>query len=199
MQTKVSRRIISRGPAFSGSIERAGLLKQVSAMAAIGLWLAGPNPAAAGGFSHPVDPHCKVHLVDQPRTLITNPPADPWLAVSLPGVIGTAAADTGQAVIPHHRLSITNLQDGQTVWNDARELPLDLSIQPPLAPNHHIRVYLDGRLRGGAFRQTQIVLHGINRGPHRLQVRLVDGADRVLAQTPSITIYHHQHSVATPP
>jgi hypothetical protein len=138
-------------------------------------------------------------LLDQPRTQVPNLPAEPWLAVSLPGVIGTAAAETGQAVTPHHRLSITNLQDGQTIWNDARELPLELTLQPPLAPDHRIRVYLNGRPRGGAFRETRIVLHGIKRGPHRLQVRLVDAADQVLAETQTITIYHHQHSVATPP
>jgi len=203
MQSKVLRRVMpvesSRRISVFEPARRGATPWRLVLMTAAALALGVPDLGPAGALPHPVDPRCRVHLIDQPRTVFEASTIDALPAVSLQGFPGMATAQAGTVAAPRYRLRISNLQDGQTVWNDARELPLQLDLQPALAPDHRIRVYFDGKPKGGPFRETHIVLQDINRGPHRLQVRLVDGAGRVLAETGKITIYHHQHSVATPP
>ena len=110
-------------------------------------------------------------------------------------------ADTPTTVVvedvPDYRVRIANLIDGDTVWNDARQLDLDLAIEPPLAVSlgHRIDVYVDGELRAPGIRSSRVRLTDIDRGEHTLQARVVDAEGRTIARTAQLTIYHKQHSL----
>lgn len=95
-----------------------------------------------------------------------------------------------------YRLSIANLSDEEVVWNDARELPVELSVRPPLATErgHRLVVYLDGIARETLTEDTRVRLQDVDRGSHRVWAEIVDGDGRRLAASKRLTIYHRQHS-----
>ncbi len=96
-------------------------------------------------------------------------------------------------------LAFANLEDQATVWNDARRLPVEMRLQPPLAVDlgHRLRLTMDGEVRAGPDTHTYFVLEGVDRGTHTLQGQVVNAAGEVLASTPRITIFHKQHSIPT--
>lgn len=99
--------------------------------------------------------------------------------------------------VPDYTIAFGRLEDGQTVWNDARRLHLELAVEPPLAlaRGHLVEVYLDGERRGGPSASTRIYLEGVDRGPHTVEARVVDAAGHPLATTGPITIFHKQHTI----
>jgi hypothetical protein len=100
-----------------------------------------------------------------------------------------------------YQLTITNLRDGQVVWNDARRLELAFDIQPSLedAAGRRLQVFVDGERRAVLDRGDWVVLEDIDRGTHRIWAELVGADGRRLAASDRLTVHHKQHSVQRSP
>ena len=100
-----------------------------------------------------------------------------------------------------YRLAITNLRDGQVVWNDARRLELAFDIEPSLenAPGRRLEVFVDGERRAVLDKGDWVMLEGIDRGTHRVWAELVGADGRRLAASDRLTVHHKQHSVRRSP
>lgn len=98
-----------------------------------------------------------------------------------------------------YRVTLANLHDGESVWNDNRELTLDIQVQPALAVGrgHRLIVDMDGKPATGELTDGQVVLKGIDRGAHEIQARIVNRRGATLATSDRITIYHRQHHLGT--
>lgn len=116
------------------------------------------------------------------------------------GATGSRDASSPSAPVAGYRIRFARLHDGATVWNDARELALELDLEPPLnsAGGHRIVIFLDGERRYGPTRDTRMVLQRIDRGTHRLWAGVVDAEGNLVAESPRITIHHKQHHLGTP-
>jgi hypothetical protein len=153
-----------------------------------------------------VDDDGTVHFSDQPVPGAVPVEPEPLSEIPLDVPPQPAAGEAGgapaqdRAAAIDYRISIVNLRDDDVVWNDARELELQLAVAPRLAVErgHRVEVFVDGVRRGPARRDTRLVLSDIDRGTHSVKARIVDADGRVLAETERLTIHHRQHSVATP-
>ena len=153
-----------------------------------------------------VDSEGTVHFSDQAVPGATPVETEPLSEVELDtapaprdnGADQASAKDPPAAI--DYRVSIVNLRDDDVVWNNARELELQLAIEPRLAVErgHRIEAYVDGVRHGPPRRETRIVLSGIDRGTHEVMARIVGEDGSALAESERLTIHHRQHSIATP-
>lgn len=152
-----------------------------------------------------VDEDGTVHYSDRPLPDTEPEIVDPLPLVDLgapvvvPASAGQKQDENTPPGTPDYDLAFTNLEDDATVWNDARRLPVNLSLQPLLAieRGHRLRLLMDGGVRAGPGTDVYFILEGVDRGTHTLEGQVVNAAGEVLAATPRITIHHKQHSIPT--
>lgn len=174
------------------------------------LLLAACAGASAAEVYRWTDEDGTVHYSDRPLPDTEPEVVDPLPLVDLgapvvpsddTAVAGEAGENEGKTPVagPDYELAFANLEDEATVWNDARRLPVEMRLQPPLAGDlgHRLRLTMDGEVRAGPATDTYFVIDGVDRGTHTLQGEVVNAAGEVLATTPRITIHHKQHSVQT--
>ena len=92
-----------------------------------------------------------------------------------------------------YRVTLGNIHNGESIWDDSRALSLQVQTQPALREGDRLIVTLDGKPVTGAVKGNHILLRNIDRGAHELQVRRVDGHGNTLATSRKITFYDHQH------
>lgn len=98
----------------------------------------------------------------------------------------------------YSRLSILSPEEGETLWNIGAQLNVQLEIEPRLADQHELRVYLDGQRIEDVPQASQFTLDEVFRGERRLRVAIVDGDGRELASSSTITFYVQQASLLNP-
>jgi len=135
----------------------------------------------------------------EPEVVDPLPLVDLGAPVVLPDDTSRESAGHTPLAAPDYELAFANLEDQATVWNDARRLPVELRLQPPLAVDlgHRLRLTMDGEVRAGPGTHTYFVVEEVDRGSHTLQGEVVNAAGEVLASTSRIIIHHKQHSIPT--
>jgi hypothetical protein len=93
--------------------------------------------------------------------------------------------------------AISSPTDQQTFQNQ-RDIPITIHIEPELGPTDKIRLLLDGAPYGTAENKTTISLFQVDRGMHQISAQLLDKNQTVIKQTPAITIYIQYASVLRP-
>lgn len=104
-----------------------------------------------------------------PNTVQTAPPA----SASQPSV----QPETGAPQVPYSRLELTGLPDegGALRANDGG-FSVGVIMQPPLSPDHTLRLLLDNKPYAEVDTATGFTLNEIDRGEHRLALEvLMDG------------------------
>ncbi|WP_240901507.1 DUF4124 domain-containing protein [Thioalkalivibrio sp. XN279] len=150
-----------------------------------------------------VDENGVVHFSDRPRPgaervelnrpqTYTPPPlpARQETASPAPSEPDAAPAYTGVRVV--------SPAAGETLWNIAGELTVQVEVQPGLAPGHQLRVSLDGQRVETPPGATQFTVSPVFRGEHRLSVAVVDENGRELVSSEPVTFYVHQASLQNP-
>lgn len=181
-----------------------GMMRNAIFLFLLAIWAGAP----ATDVYRWVDGDGTVHFSDRPLPDTEPEMVDPLPLVDLgvpivsPGETAEDAEERAERTsleIPDYDLSFANLQDEATVWNDARRLPVEMRLQPPLAVDlgHRLRLTMDGEVRAGPDTHMYFILEGVDRGTHILQGQVVNAAGEVLASTPRITIFHKQHSIPT--
>jgi hypothetical protein len=99
--------------------------------------------------------------------------------------------------VPYSAFAITSPTDQQTFQNQ-RQIPIVLKIDPPLQKGDRIQLYVDGAAYGAALESTQLQVEQLNRGSHTLSASLIDSKRNLLKETPSITIFIQYATVAIP-
>jgi hypothetical protein len=99
----------------------------------------------------------------------------------------------GGFVGPYTSFEIASPLDNTTVRNETREIDVSILLDPPLQDDHRLRVEVDGvDAEGDLGKRTQIRLGGLPFGSHRVQARIEDDADGVVAATPLINVHVRQ-------
>jgi hypothetical protein len=89
-------------------------------------------------------------------------------------------------------LEILNPGAEETLWNIETVLNVDMDLQPSLMPGHQVRVFYDGMPR--LVSSTNIQVREVYRGMHSMKAEVVDGAGKVLIQSPPVRFYVQQNS-----
>ncbi|MEJ2590156.1 MAG: hypothetical protein P8178_01950 [Candidatus Thiodiazotropha sp.] len=123
------------------------------------------------------------------------------LVAALSALLLSAVAQSAMAVsattsaIPGggYRVTLGNIHNGESIWDDNRALSLQIHTQPALRDGERLIVTIDGKPVASAVKGNQILLRNIDRGAHELQARRVDSRGNTLATSRKITFYDHQH------
>jgi len=188
--------------------QRGGQRRPRLARAAAALWLAAAV-VAAGTTAAPlvyrwVDEAGNVHYSDEPREGATLMNVDPVPGTKFERPMAAAEPAAPESVAKDaavdYQVSIANLQEGGVVWNDARQLPVELRVEPGLKTHrgHRIIVYIDGALRAGPAADQRLVIDAMDRGTHTVEAVVVDAEGRALATTGPVRFTHKQHSRLLP-
>ena len=113
-------------------------------------------------------------------------PAHRWVGILLIGLFALFAAAA-------HAQELTILQpaEGATIHDNAGKLQVSVTAYRAAAG---YQAYVDGAPAGPVSLSPQLMLTGIDRGEHQLEVAAVDGAGQVLATSAPITFVMWQAS-----
>lgn len=147
-------------------------------------------PAGAAIY-HWVDETGKTHYSDQPRPNSR--------ALSIPGASLRAAEDTDRETAQtdadtpflgtYSAFEIMQPGADQTLIQKSSDFGVSLLLDPLPSDDHRLVILVDNNsipIEGAA---TQFTLSGIGFGTHRLQARILDAEDRVMAQTSPQTFH----------
>ncbi|MFQ6372022.1 DUF4124 domain-containing protein [Shewanella sp. YIC-542] len=148
-----------------------------------------------------VDKDGNVHYSDQPHTnaqqvqLGSN--TDNQLSMApVPSI--PAATTTSTENKPRYQVSIISPEHEQTIRDNAGDFTVSGTVQPSLASGHYLQLYIDGVATTDAQHSTVFALNNIDRGEHRLQLKVVQQNGKILASSSEITIFLHQAGLIKP-
>lgn len=145
-----------------------------------------------------VDKNGVVHYSDQPHPgavkvnlsapAVVNFKTPPASSVPQPPAQAPAAASA-----PTYQIAILAPSDGTTLRPADNEVPVRVSVQPPLGPAVQLQYALDGKPAGPPTSATDVMLQNVYRGTHVLTVTAL--ADGKTVGSATSTFYVHQHSI----
>jgi hypothetical protein len=173
------------------------------------IWLTLLVTLPAGALADEVwrwtDEHGVVHYSDRPhpgaeRLDIGAAQTFPALAPPPPAAPPAAEREpVRQPLFAYTRFSVVTPAEGEVLWNIGGELNVELAVEPPLAPQHLVRVYLDGKeVKDVPQGNTQFTIGEVFRGERRLRIAVVDAQGRELASTDPVVFYVQQASLLNP-
>jgi hypothetical protein len=160
-------------------------------------------PALAEGVWKWKDEHGVVHYSDQP-----GPGA---VRVDLHTQTFSAPETPPPLVTPRQRRSNTSEQVYQSleIWkpaaeetypNTAGQVDVGIRLEPALRPSDTLALYLDGKHVDAADNSLDFTLTDVPRGTHSVAATITDNnTGKVVIQSPAVTFYVQQVSVAKPP
>ena len=104
----------------------------------------------------------------------------------------------GPAERRYESMRMTMPTAGETFQN-VREVPVSVAVQPALEPGHRIQFLLDGAPHGAPVEGTETLLTDVNRGEHQISAIVLDARGKVLLRAPPIVIYVQQASLLNRP
>ncbi len=147
-----------------------------------------------------VDPSGTVVYSDKPVKGAKKIEVPPPPSFHLPPAPAAPAVKSKPKSPPYyHALEIQAPADDQAMWDNAGNLRVRFHLAPPLRVplGDHVEILVDGQPRVQTT-ASEIELRNLDRGTHRLQVRVVDGAGRVLIRSAEIHFHLHRQSVLFP-
>lgn len=151
------------------------------------------------------DEQGNVHFSDEPRQgADAYDPGEPTVVESLPTPAGAANGGDGERERPeagtrYERFTFSAPQPEENLRGNPGRVTVSLTSTPGLAPEHRIRLTLDGEpVPGSPSNRPRFQLNGVERGTHRLRATIVDGEGRVLAEAGPLVFYMHRPSVNLP-
>ncbi|HET7306353.1 MAG TPA: DUF4124 domain-containing protein [Gammaproteobacteria bacterium] len=168
-------------------------MKQITLIVLAAL-VAAPALAATTTMYKWIDKNGVVHYSDQP-----HPGAK---KVDLPGLTGMTppsapTANGNEAVTaakPYNKLAVTSPAPKATLQTNDGKVPVTVAVNPPLRRGDTIVYALDGKHIGNS-RAMSIMLTHVVRGTHTLNVSIVAGDGKTVAQAPPVTFYVRHRSV----
>jgi len=87
-----------------------------------------------------------------------------------------AGARPAGATQRYRVFNIVSPKQQETLWNTGSTVTVQVELDPPLQPSHHLDVFLDGQRRNLNSTGTDLALDDIDRGVHTVQAVVVDQA-----------------------
>ena len=129
------------------------------------------------------------------------PPSDGAEPVELPPinviegikVPPPANEQAGEQLPLTYSIRITQPQNEQTFQN-TREFPVTVNVEPPLQSGHQVAISLDGevRVRGN---ELSAIVTDVDRGEHRITAAVVDASGKPIITSPAVVVFVHRRSV----
>ena len=114
-----------------------------------------------------------------------------WLAVA---AAGPAVEAGGMEPEPYTRAAIVFPANDSALRSNAGNLTVRGQIHPGLQGGHRVELLLDGVAWGEPRRTPEFALQNIDRGTHRLQIRIVDGEGKAVFAGAVSTVHLLRHS-----
>lgn len=105
-----------------------------------------------------------------------------------------AASSADQDSFTYHDFTISQPQQDSAFWDGAGNVQIALLVDPPLQPDHRIRLLLDEEVVG-EIQTLTASLTNIDRGTHTLLAEIVDSDHQIIAKTPTTTFHLHRASI----
>jgi hypothetical protein len=154
-----------------------------------------------------VDANGQVHYSDTPVPGATQ--------IELSGAQGFGSSTTSQQSAPnkspgqapakptgpaqsYRAFNIVSPKQQETLWNVGTVVNVDVELDPPLAPNHLLDVYVDGARRNLNTPSTNLALEDIYRGVHTIQAVVVDQSGAEVIRSLATTFMVQQSSIQNP-
>jgi hypothetical protein len=109
----------------------------------------------------------------------------PALAAAVPGAAG-------------YDVEIASPADQETVFSDSGDISVRTTVAPDLAMGDRLEFLLDGTPVAPASPILEFPLHGVARGTHVLQARILDSTGNVASISPPSVVYVWQASLLFP-
>ena len=151
-----------------------------------------------------IDKDGKVHFSDQPHPNAEQVQLNENTqnSVSIPAPkplnitpVATSSTDQPQA---QYQLRISSPQQEATIRSNSGELQVSVSINPKLASGHSLQLFIDGVAATELQASGVFQLHGIDRGEHQIEAKVVLQSGKVLASSSATTIFMHQAGLIKP-
>lgn len=159
--------------------------------------------AAAEDVWRWVDEEGVIHFSDRPHPgaeRVQIGPVQTFPAPVLSPARETTPSQPGEPAAPYSRVEIASPAAGETLWNIAGELSVQVALEPQLAGGHEMRLYFDGNpVEGAPQGSGQFALGEVYRGEHTLRAAIFDAEGRELASSETITFYVQQTSIGPAP
>jgi hypothetical protein len=92
----------------------------------------------------------------------------------------------------YESIEIVSPEDGGAVRSNEGRVPVVVALEPGLKQSHFITAYLDGKTHKGRYGNSEVVLTGVERGTHRLYVKVSDSKGKTLIKSSVISFTVHQ-------
>lgn len=159
----------------------------------ISLWLAA-LPASAQVYKY-LDAQGTVHYSGSPRDLSGSVPIT-LEPLNLQPALDIAPPDNPQHLLPEQErdhppysaLKIEGLPVEQALRANNGTFTVQLTIDPPLHNRHRLQWLLDDKHYGQPDTQTVMQMNNIDRGMHRLSVKVMEG-NKTVQQSQAVVFY----------
>lgn len=159
------------------------------------LFVALPTSAAVYKW---VDEDGKVHYSDSPKAGAEKvvPKKHSNITLVAPSTPVTPAEALPEA--PKYQIGFQSPEQNATVRNNNGQLELSISVEPQLASRHRVQLLLDNKVVRTLGGGGNFALDNLDRGEHQLQAQVIDNHGKVLASSPTRTVFLHRHSQLFP-
>jgi hypothetical protein len=125
-------------------------------------------------------------------------PQRPQAPAAQPTGQAAARPATAGATQRYRTFNIVSPQQQETLWNTGSTVTIQVELDPPLQPSHHLDVYLDGQRRNLNATGTDLALDNIDRGIHTVQAVVVDQGGAEVLRSLATTFMVQQTSIQNP-
>jgi len=103
-------------------------------------------------------------------------------------------ADEAQASFRYEAVEVVSPYEDEVLFNIETKLSVEISVVPPLRPNHFVKLSLDGaEVNDSPVRSRRFEIDGVYRGTHQAIVTIVDGSGKVVQQSSPRTFHVRQN------
>lgn len=151
-----------------------------------------------------VDRDGKVHFSDQPHPnaeqvqLHENTQNSVSMPAPKPLNISSPASASSEQPQAQYQLRITSPQQQATIRSNPGDLSVTVAITPNLASGHSLQLFIDGVAATELQASGVFQLHGIDRGEHQIEAKVVLQSGKVLASSSATTFFMHQAGLIQP-
>lgn len=110
--------------------------------------------------------------------------------------LSTPDVENKANMISYESLSIISPEDNATVRENTGKVSVVVDVQPGLAGNHLIRMYMDGNKVGEDLNGRSFSLTNVDRGTHSLKAAVVDASGKQLIESQSVKFTMRRYSAA---
>lgn len=116
--------------------------------------------------------------------------------VKPPSIAGDQQAE--EEDVSYSSLRIASPADDSSIGHGPGDFQVSVDVQPGLAEGHRLRLSVDGAAYGRDSSETSFMLSGIDRGTHKLQVRIIDAEGYTVKKSGTISVHVFRPSVLAP-